>query len=204
MWPNVRRALDSGDEVINDLPDLALAHPPTAASEEERRSRCPVRKRPPSPAQPCVQSTPSGDAERHDPLLPTLTRHPQQAVLGVDVVDVEPAELSDAHAGGVEHFEHRRVAKSQSDRRCIFYVTRRPRLPIGGPPPACASAGQPIAITGVFPSGIATDVGESIADRTNAITALAATTRAALATAPTNTTAITTLTSLTAVLAALA
>ena len=51
--------------------------------------------------------------ERHRPLLVALAEDAQQPPGPVDVVDVEPAQLADANAGGVQQLNDQLVAQRE-------------------------------------------------------------------------------------------
>jgi len=59
-------------------------------------------------------------AHRHDALLAPLAHNPHQAVIEIEVDDVEGGQLPDPQAGGVEEFEHGPVPQGESVRGVAF------------------------------------------------------------------------------------
>ena len=60
-----------------------------------------------------AQRRAAGAAEQELPLLVALADDAQPATLEVDAIDGQARELADAHAGGVQQLEHRRVAPGE-------------------------------------------------------------------------------------------
>ena len=63
--------------------------------------------------------------DRAEPLAPTLAADPDQVLLGVEVVEVQPDELADAQAAAVEGLEHRPVADAERRRRSAIASSSR-------------------------------------------------------------------------------
>ena len=87
--------------------------PPAARAQQQRGARVRDGQRGPAIGQPRLQRRRSGLAERHGALLVALAQHPQQPARGVDVVDVEAAQLADANSGGVQHLDDQPVAQRE-------------------------------------------------------------------------------------------
>jgi hypothetical protein len=136
VWPNPWRVFDLGQKVIHDLPDLALPHASPAPPQEQRRTRPRRGQNWPASADPAIERIARRHSERYDSLLPSLTGHAEEPVLRVEVVDVEPTELTHAHARRVEHLDHRGVAQPESldggivVRRLLGVFVLGDRLPI--------------------------------------------------------------------------
>ena len=83
--------------------------PCAAVTDEQGETRAGHGKEAAHP-QPGVQCPKRRAAERHRPLLATLSEHAQEPALGVDVPEVEPAELGHPDPGRVEHLDDGQVA----------------------------------------------------------------------------------------------
>ena len=103
-----------------------------------RRGTAPARWPAPASARPAARPArrprprPAGTPSGTDRSLRALAEDPQHPAVPVDVVDVEPAQLADPDAGGVQQLEHGQVAQagrrsSSSAASPATSAARRPR-----------------------------------------------------------------------------
>ena len=109
------RAIGSeGAVAADDVLDLACRQRRAVPAEEESaRVLCAFalasHRRP--RGEPLDESRVRGPAERHDALLVALADRADGSSVEVDAVEREPRELADTEPAGVEHLEHRAIAR---------------------------------------------------------------------------------------------
>src|SRR5262245_3802615 len=88
--------------------DVASVQPPATDADEHRDLAILFRKRE-AYAIPLGEVSLKGPvrefAERNDPLLPALSKHPDKALLHIEVFIVESDEFPDPQSAGIEQFE---------------------------------------------------------------------------------------------------
>jgi len=99
-----------------------------------------------SPREPAVESPLRGWAIRNRPLLRSLAQDAHRAPRGVDIIDIEPDELTHAHTSRIEHLQDQSVSDvegitivggdqrdiHQSRRLCLFEDTRESSMSARG------------------------------------------------------------------------
>jgi hypothetical protein len=148
---------DVPEQLVHHRPDLALVGPTSTAPEEQGGSAPGADQAGPTAIQPFAHSCPSGHSEGHTALLVALADDPQDVAGEVDVIDVEPDELTDADAGGVEKFQCGAVAEvhrvvvvgghlcdvEQGSRRSLGQNGRQRAMPAGSSEPERRVGGDP-------------------------------------------------------------
>lgn len=110
--PEVGHALRLGKDAMNDAAHRARVDALPALAQEDGGAAALVREFWATVRAPIVERARRRDSVRHDPLPPALAEDAQRAPARVEVVDVKPAELRDADAGGVEEFDDRPIAQA--------------------------------------------------------------------------------------------
>ncbi len=102
-----------GNGLVHDGAGLPHVEPPPARTQQQRRPGLPGCQRWTPVGQPAAQRIGGRHPERRAPLLIALAEHPHQPVVGVDVVNVQPAQLAHPDPGGIQHLDDQPVPQSQ-------------------------------------------------------------------------------------------
>ncbi len=109
MRPHVGCAVDRGDGLMHHRAGLAHIEPPTPGAQQQRRPGLRGDQRRAPVGQPGAQRLGGRFPERGAALLVALTQYAQQPVSGVDVVDVQAAQLADPDAGRIQQLDDQPV-----------------------------------------------------------------------------------------------
>jgi len=110
---DVMRSVHRCDGLVHDSAGLPRVQPSTAGAEQQRRPRLCGGQRRAAVAKPGPQRVQCRLSERHGALLVAFSEHPQQSVPGVEVVDVEAAQLTHPDSSGVQQLHDQPISQRQ-------------------------------------------------------------------------------------------
>ena len=109
--PQVRSALHQTQGAMHDPADHPRVDPAASLSDEDGIVRTGAGEETATLLDPGGQGTQRGSSQRHGPFLVPFAQDTHHSPVQVHVASVQPAELGDADAGGVQQFEHGDVAQ---------------------------------------------------------------------------------------------
>ena len=125
VWRSACGWVGEAAQAVEDPADVAGPEPGAAPVHEDRLGGSGHGG--PTPGEPLPEGLRRPIVDRHPALLASLAQHGHRAATQVDPAAVEPAELGDPQAGGVEQLEHGPV--TLVDRRGARAVEEGPDLP---------------------------------------------------------------------------